>query len=635
MRSKQAHAIAVVLNGQRYSFFSRLIAASVLTVALVWAGLVKAEETTVTHGISTFGTLKYAQDFAHLDYVNPDAPKGGEISIWAQGTFDSMNPYSTKGRAGALTTVFFESLLTGTADEIGSSYCFLCTTMEFPESKDWVIFNIRDDVTFSDGSPLTAKDVKFTYEMFLEQGLPSYRRVLGQQVQGAEVLDPRRIKFIFKPDVPRRDLIEAVGGLPVFSQAWFEQTGAQLDESRMEAAIGSGPYVLDSFDANARIVYRLNPDYWGRNHPFSIGTSNFEKIRIEYFGDSVAAFEGFKAGAYTFRLENFSKTWATQYDFPAIEDGTYFKGELPSGNMATGQSFVFNLLRPKFQDIRVRKAIALMFNFEWSNESLFFGLYARINSFWENSDLAAEGVPTPAEVTLLRPLVDDGLLPESILTETAVDGPVSSARQLDRRNLRAASALLDEASWLVGDDGKRRNDAGEVLSVEFLGVSPSFDRIVNPYVANLVTLGIDAKWTRVDSAQYTARTRAKDFDMTNDSFSMNHEPGAGLKQYFGSDGAETSVFNSASLQDPAVDRLIEIVTRAETKEDLHIAVKALDRVLRSQVFWVPQFYKDVHTVSYLDIYEHPDPLPPFALGYLDFWWLNPEKEAKLKAAGKL
>ncbi|MBV1867506.1 MAG: extracellular solute-binding protein [Marinosulfonomonas sp.] len=635
MRPKQAHAIAVARDQQQISFAGKFVGASFLVVALAWAGLAKAEEITITHGISTFGTLKYAQDFTHLDYVNPDAPKGGEISISAQGTFDSMNPYSVKGRAGALSTVFFEALLTGTADEIGSAYCFLCTTMEYPESKDWVIFNIRDDVTFSDGSPLTAQDVAFTYELFLEQGLPSYRAVLGQQVESAEVLEANRIKFTFKPDVPRRDLIENVGGLPVFSKAWFDSTGAQLDESRMEPAIGSGAYVLDSFDPNARIVYRRNPDYWGANHPFSVGAKNFDKIRVEYFGDFVAAFEGFKAGAYTFRIESFSKTWATQYDFPAIKDGTYFKGELPDGNMASGQSFVFNLLRPKFQDIRVRKAIAMMFNFEWSNESLFFGQYARINSFWENSELAAQGVPTPQEVALLRPLVDDGLLPDSILSEAAVDGPVSSARQLDRRNLRAASALLDEAGWPVGDDGKRRNDAGDVLSVEFLGVSPSFDRIVNPYVANLISLGIDAKLTRVDSAQYTARTRAKDFDITNDSFSMNREPGAGLKQYFGSAGAEQSVFNSASLQDPAVDRLIEIVTRADTKEDLHIAVKALDRVLRAQVFWVPQWYKDVHTVSYLDIYEHPDVLPPFALGYLDFWWLDPEKEAAMKAAGKL
>ncbi|MGR3662867.1 MAG: extracellular solute-binding protein [Paracoccaceae bacterium] len=546
-----------------------------------------------------------------------------------------MNPYSTKGRAGALANVFFESMLTGTADEIGSNYCFICTTMEYPEGKEWVIFNLRDDVTFSDGSQMTAEDIVFTYELFLEQGLPSYRAVLGQQVESAEVLNPTQLKFTFKTDIPTRDLIQNVGGLPIFSKAWFEKTGARLDESRMEAAIGSGVYVIDKIDTNARIVYKRNPDYWGTNHPFQIGISNFDKIRVEYFGDSNAAFEGFKAGAYTFRIENSSKTWATQYDFPAIKDGTFFKGELPAGTIATGQSFAFNLQREKFKDIRVREAIALMFNFEWSNETLFYGLYARINSFWENSELAAIGTPPPAEVAILQPLVDEGLLDASILTDEAVMGPTSSDRQLDRKNLRRASALLDAAGWDVDDDGKRRNAAGKTLDIEFLEVSPAFDRVINPYVENLIALGVNAKLSRVDPAQYTARTRGKDFDMTNDQFAMGYEPGDGLKQYFGSEGADESVFNSPSLKSPAVDKLIEVVMAADSKEKLHIAVRALDRVLRAERFWVPQWFKNTHTVSYLDIYAHPDPLPPFALGYLDFWWVDPDKEAAMKAAGKL
>lgn len=635
MQSQPKQAIAATCNATGSAIRNILIGSSVLAVALVWGNIAPAEEMVQSHGISTFGELKYDSDFKHLDYVNPDAPKGGEISIWSPGTFDSMNPYSTKGRAGSMSTVFFESMLTGTADEIGSSYCFICTTMEYPESKDWVIFNLRDDVTFSDGSSMTAEDVAFTYELFLEQGLPSYRAVLGQQVESAEVLDPYRVKFTFKPDIPRRDLIQNAGGLPIFSKAWFDKTGARLDESRMDAAVGTGAYVIDKIDTNARIIYKRNPDYWGADHPFQIGANNFDEIRVEYFGDSNAAFEGFKAGAYTFRIENSSKTWATQYDFPAVTEGTYFKGELPAGTIATGQSFAFNLQRKQFQDIRVREAIALMFNFEWSNETLFYGLYARINSFWENSELAATGTPTPEEAAILQPLVDEGLLDPSILTDEAVMGPTSSNRQLDRKNLRRASALLDDAGWLVGDDGKRRNAAGETLDVEFLEDSPAFDRVINPYVENLIALGVNASLNRVDPAQYTARTRGKDFDLTTDQFPMGYEPGDGLKQYFGSEGANESVFNSASLKSPAVDKLVEIVTAADTQEDLHIAVRALDRVLRAERFWVPQWFKDVHTVSYLDIYSHPDPLPPFALGYLDFWWVDPDKEAAMKAAGKL
>jgi len=249
---------------------------------------------------------------------------------------------------------------------------------------------MRPEARFSDGTPVTAEDVAFTYELFLNEGLASYRAILGQIVTGVEILGPHRIKYSFADDASRRDAIPIVGGLPVKSKAWFEKTGAKLDESRMEPAIGSGPYVLDSYDINKRITYKRNPDYWGKGLPFNKGRGNFDTIRIEYFADSNAAFEGFKSGAYTFRQENSSKSWATAYDFPALDEGHVIKTLLPDGGMATGQSYVMNLRRDKFNDIRVRQAVGLLFNFEWSNESLFYGQYARINSFWENSELAAE-----------------------------------------------------------------------------------------------------------------------------------------------------------------------------------------------------------------------------------------------------
>ncbi len=609
---------------------------SVLFVALFWAVSSKAQDITTTHGLSNFGTLKYGPDMVNLDYVNPDAPKGGEIAIWSQGTFDSMNPYSTKGRAGALSSVQFESLLTSTADEIGSSYCFICTTMEFPEDRAWVIFNMRDDVKFSDGTPVTAADVVFSYNIMIEQGLPSYRAGMTAVIDNAEAVDTYRVRFNFVADAPKRDAIENAGfSVPIMSQKWFEETGARVDESRMEVAVGSGAYSLDSFKVNERIVYKRNPDYWAVNHPFGIGSNNYDSIRVEYFGDSNAAFEGFKAGAYNFRIENSSKTWATAYDFPAISDGTYFKGELADGNKASTQSFVFNLQREKFSDIRVRQAIGLMFNFEWSNETLFYGLYDRINSFWDNSELAANGAPSSAEIALLQPLVDEGLLPASILQDEAILAPTSSSRQLDRGNLRQASTLLDDAGWAVGDDGIRRNAAGETLDVEFLERSPAFDRIINPFVENLKALGINASLNRVDTAQYTERSRNKDFDMINDNFRVGYEPGGELRQPFGSESAEESLFNSMTLESAAVDRLIDVIEAIEDKEELNVAIKALDRVLRAERFWVPQWYKAVHTVSYLDIFEHPEPLPPFALGQMDFWWVNPEKVAEMKAAGKL
>ena len=353
------------------------MATAVLAIAAAaWAFATRAEEAGVitAHGISTFGDLKYAADFAHLDYVNPDAPKGGEISEWAPGSFDSMNPYSVKGVAGALSSIPYESLLAGTADEIGASYCLLCSTLEYPEDRSWVIFNLRPEVTFSDGTPMTAEDVLFSYETFLTKGLSDFRTVFAETVAGAEVLDPHRIKFTFKPGVPHRDAPADVGGLPIFSRAHYTANKLDLEESSMVPFLGTGAYLLDSMKPGQTLIYKRNPDYWGKDQPLNIGTGNFDRIRIEYFADSTAAFEAFKGGAYTFRVENSSKSWATQYDFPAVQSGAVAKVELPSGTKANGQAFIFNLRRDKFQDPRVREAIGLFFNFEVPNQTLFYGL---------------------------------------------------------------------------------------------------------------------------------------------------------------------------------------------------------------------------------------------------------------------
>ncbi len=633
MKSMPAHSTARTAR-KADSLTSFVLGFGFLIFALFSATLAQGEEKIIkSHGYSFFGDLKYPADFQHLDYVNPDAPKGGEISTWGFGTFDSMNPYSRKGTSGALASAAFESLMSGTADEIGAIYGLLANGLEYPEDLSWVIFDIRPEARFSDGTPVTAEDAKFTYELFLKDGLPSYKAVLAQIVEGAEVLGPLRIKYTFKEDAPLRDRIPMVGGFPIKSKAWFEKTGAGLDESRMEPAIGSGQYVLDSYEVNRWIKYKRNPDYWGNDLPINRGRGNFDFIRIEYFADGNAAFEGFKSGAYTFKLENSSKTWATGYDFPALNDGHVVKKTLPDGGIATGQSFVMNLRRPQFQDMKVREAIAHLFNFEWSNESLFYGQYARVHSFWENSEFAATGKPTPEELALLTPLADK--LPEGILTDEVVMGVTSGMRATDRKNLRAASALLEEAGWIVGDDGLRRNAAGETLKIELLERSPAFDRVVLPFVENLKAAGIDATYNRVDPAQYTDRTRNYDFDVITDQFPMSMEPGSGLKQYFGSETADESVFNSMGIKSEGIDALISHVVNATDKETLKISVKALDRALRAYRFWVPQWYNATHRVAYWDMYEHPETIAPYSLGELDYWWYNAEKAKALKDAGVL
>ena len=611
-----------------------LLLASSAASAQVTDAAAEGGEVIESHAVSTFGDVTYGPDFEHLDYVNPDAPKGGEFSTWGQGTFDSFNPYSSKGRAGLLSSIAYETMLTSTADTIGESYCLLCETVRYPEDKAWVEFDIRPEARFSDGSPVTAQDAVFSYEILREQALPSVRAVLGQQVASAEAVDDNTVRMIFTTDAPMRDRIETAGGLPIFSQAWFEETGARLDESRLEPGIGSGPFLLDSYDINQRIVYRRNPDYWGEDLPINVGRNNYDAIRIEYFSDSLAAFEGFKAGAYTFRQENSSKEWATSYDFPAVQDGTIVKEALPDGTIATSQSYVMNLRRPQFDDPRVREALGLLFNFEWSNETLFYGSYKRMTSFWENTELAARGVPTPEEVAILQPLVDEGLLPESILTDEAVAPPESSPeRSLDRGNLRRASGLLEEAGWVVGDDGLRRKD-GQTLRVDILEDSPTFDRVNNPYLENLRRAGVDARYDRVDPAQYTDRTRGHDFGIITDQFPMSYEPSSALVNYFGSEAAD-DVFNSMGLTSPAVDRLVKVVRAANSQEELTPAVRALDRVLRAERFWVPQWFNDEYWVAYYDMYRYPEPLPPYSLGQIDFWWIDPEAAEALRASGAL
>ena len=594
-----------------------------------------AQGATITaHGIGVFDDLQLPPDFPHLPYVNPDAPKGGEISqaIPNSSGFDNYNPFTFRGRAAVLSSIMLETILTGTADEVGAAYCLLCETLEYPESRDWVIFHLRDDVTFSDGTPLTAEDVLFSYEQLRSKGLSSFRQVIAQQIAAAEVIDPHAIKFTFKPDYPRRDVIQSAGGLPIFSKADFEANARDLEQTMQVPFVGSGPYVFDSADMNRRVTYRRNPDYWGADLPINRGRFNFDRIRFEYFSDYDAAFEAFKAGEYTFRREVSSIIWATRYDFPALNSGAVIKESLPDGNLASGQAWVLNLRRPHWQDIRVRQAIGLMFNFEWSNEALFYGLYSRVNSFWDNSDLAATGIPSEAERALIAPLAAD--LPEGVLTEPAVTAPTSGERQLDRRNMRAAAALLDAAGWTVGPGGMRQNADGRPLQLEILNDSQTFDRVINPFVANLRAIGVDARNVRVDNAEYENRKRTFDFDMISDHLGQSAIPGAGLQQYFGSASAD-DVFNVMGLQNPAIDALISAVERATTRDDMTTAVHALDRSLRALRFWVPQWYNASHFVAYYDQYGRPETLPPLDLGELDFWWFDEDRAAALRASGAL
>ena len=642
-RESTAKTVTFPVGRQRMPFAAAGLLIAALLVSPVFA--VEEEGVIRAHGYSFYGDLTYPEGFEHFSYVNPDAPKGGSISISAQGTFDSMNPFTRRGRAGLLSSSIYESLLESSepmggglvpADVYGEAYGLLAHTVEYPESKEWVIFHMRPEARFSDGTPLTAHDVVFTHNLFLEQGLPSYAQGVSARVIDAEALDDHTVKFTFADGISRRSLIDQVGATPVFSQAWYEETGARLDESRMEISPGSGPYILDSFEVNRRITYRRNPDYWANDLPQNRGRHNFDEIRIEYFADGSAAFEAFKTGEYTFRAENNSRQWATGYDFPALNRGHVLRDELPTGFPPTPTGFVFNLERDFLQDKRVREAISLAFNFEWTNDTLQYGLFQQRASFSQGTRFQADGPPEGLELELLQSLGD--LVPEEVLSEPArVPHASDPARLTDRRNIRAASALLAEAGWEVDNAGVLRNAAGDRMTIEIpvsSAGSATMDSIIETFTQNLQGLGIDARFQRIDPAQHTDRRRNRDYDMIFDQYTAFMDTGTGLHQRFGSEAAD-DVFNPAGLRSELVDAVIDLSLDAPDPETRDAALMALDRVLRYEHFMIPGWFNDTVWVAHWDIFQRPDDTPPFSTGEMDFWWFDEDRAAELRAAGAL
>ena len=430
-----------------------------------------------------------------------------------------------------------------------------------------------------------------------------------------------------------------MGATPVFSKDWFEaDEERRLDEPRLEVAVGSGPYRLDSYEVNRRIVYTRREDYWGADLPYNAGRHNYDEIRLEYFADQTASFEAFKAGEYTFRVESDPKQWATSYAFPRVEQGVVKLEEIEDGSPPNPTGFVFNLGRAPLQDRRVREAIALAFNFEWSNESLLYGLYEPRDSFVEGTHVEAQGVPEGAEREFLESLGD--VVPEALLTsQPRMMHGSDPGRLADRGNLRTASRLLEEAGWIVGEDGVRRNEAGETLSVEMLlpsNIDSSVEGMHETFVRNLRQIGVDASFEKVDPSQYTNLRRERDYDILYSTrYSAFLSTGGGLSQMYGSEEAEFSLFNPAGLASPLVDAIIEASFDAETQEETDVALRALDRALRHEFFVIPTGYIPDHWVAYYDMYEHPEDMPPFDLGHVNFWWVNPDKAQALREAGHI
>lgn len=611
----------------------RGFAVLVLGIAATAAVAENHEAVIESHGISAFGELKYPAGFRHFDYVNPDAPRGGTISFrgtLASQTFDSLNYFILQGEPAQGIERIYDTLMAEAFDEPDSVYGLLAEKIAYPEDRSWVVYTLREGARFSDGEPVTADDVVFTIETLKENGRPAFRFTLDD-VAGAEALNAREVKVTFNEDAQTRDLISQVGLIPILPRHFYETV--DFTKSTLEPPVGSGPYVVARVDAGRSVTYCRNPDYWGGALPVNVGKDNFQCYRYEYFADTTAAFEALKAGVYLFHEEFFSAIWATGYDFPALDKGWVKREVIPDDRPSGAQGFWFNLRRPQYQDRRVREAISLMFNFEWSNETLFYGLYDRTDSFWEGSNMQAEGMAEGEELALLEAFRAD--LPGTVFTEPAQSPPVSTPRKTDRTLVRRANLLLEEAGWIIGDDGLRRNAAGEVLKLTFIEDGPAFERIILPYVENLRLIGVDAAFELIDAAEFQERRERFDYDIITTRFVLPLSPSVELRNLFASRSADApGSFNVSGLSDPVVDALIERVIEAEDRETLNTRVKALDRVLRDKIIWVPNWYKGTHWIAYWDVFGRPETKPPYDRG-IDYWWWEQEKYDALVAAGAL
>jgi microcin C transport system substrate-binding protein len=614
-------------GAQRRAF---LIGAGALgAAAAVRPARLLAEEAE-SHGLSIFGDLKHGPDFRHFAYVRPDAPKGGAFSHQIAATagnqnfdtFNTLNIFVLRGDGAAGMGLTFESLMVRGLDEPDALYGLVAAGVRRSQDGLTYRFRLRPEARFHDGSKLTAEDVAFSIGLLKSKGHPrisqNLLQVRGAEAEGADVV---RIEFA---SGRARDLPLVVAGLPIFSKAYY--ANHDFEAATLEPPLGSGPYKVGKFEVGRYISFERVKDHWAERLPVNLGQNNFDEIRFEYFRDRQVAFEAFKAGIFTFRQEFTARIWATGYDFPAATEGRVKRETIPDRTPSGMQGWFFNTRREKFRDPRIREAIGLAFDFEWTNATVMYGAYTRTASYFENSDLKAAGRPSTEELALLGPF--RGRVPDEVFGEPHTP-PRSDGSGQDRAALRRANDLLREAGCRREGNGMRL-PSGEPLAVEFLDFQPTLQPHTQPFIRNLGLLGIQATSRIVDAAQYQRRTEEFDFDLVTARYSNASTPGEPLRLIFGSLAARTKGSqNLAGIADPAVDALLERIVQAETRPALVAAVRALDRVLRAGRYWVPMWYRGANPVAYWDVFGHPPTPPAFDLGAPATWWYEPEKAKRI------
>lgn len=584
---------------------------------------VLAEEPPKQHGLAMHGDLRYPPGFPHFDYVNPDAPKGGRLRLGVpETTFDSFNPFLVKGNPAAGIGSIYETLMVASADEPFSQYGLLAETVQTPADRSWVLFTLRPEARWHDGKPITPEDVLWTYQTLLDKGQPFFRFYYGS-VDKVEQRGERGVYFHFKAGT-NRELPLILGQLPVLPKHWWATR--TFDAVSLEPPLGSGAYKVGKFEAGRFVEYERVPDYWGKDLPVNRGRENFDVQRYEYFRDATVALEAFKGDQYDFRLENSAKDWATGYDAPPVRDGRIVKQEVPHERPAGMQGFAMNLRRPVFQDARVREALAFAFDFEWANQTLFYGQYTRTRSYFENSELAARGLPGPDELALLEPF--RGKIPAEVFT-TEYQPPKTDGTGNNRENLRRAAELFKAAGWQVAG-GKLAKD-GQPLAFEILLPSAQYERVVLPYKSNLEKIGVSVSVRTVDTAQYKRRMDTFDYDMTLSVFPQSDSPGNEQRDFWGSEAAKREGSrNTIGIQDPAIDALVEKIIAAPDRASLVAACRALDRVLQWGHYVVPNWTIARDRIAYWNRFGMPSVVPKNGF-QLDAWWWDAAKAAALEA----
>ena len=574
-----------------------------------------------------FDDVKYAPDFEHFDYADPNAPAGGEIRLAALGTFDNLNPFILKGNAAAGSGLIYDNLLTGSLDEPFTEYGLLVESIDMPADRSWVEFTLREEARWHDGRPVTVDDVIWTTETLTTKGHPFYRHYYAD-IAAVSQTGPRTVRFTFG-DAVNRELPLIVGQIDVLPKHWWE--GRDFESTTLEPPLGSGPYRIAAVEPGRSITLERVPDYWGRDLAVNRGQNNIDVIRYDYYRDATVAVEAFKAGEFDFRSENNSKEWGTAYDLPDVENGRMIK-ELIDHERPTGmQAFWLNTRRAKFADRRVRHALAHTFDFEWSNANLFYGQYTRTKSFFSNTELASSGLPQGRELAILERWRDR--VPAEVFSR-AYEPPSTDGSGSIRRNLRTARKMLREAGWVVRDGVLTHAENGEAMEIEFLLVAPAFERIVGPVVKNMERLGIAARIRLVDPAQYQNRVNEFDFDVVVSTRGQSLSPGNEQRNYWTTASADVpGSGNLAAVRDPVVDELVDLLIQAPDRDTLVATTRALDRVLLWGHYVIPQWHIRSFRLVYWNKFGRPGIRPKYGLGFPATWWIDQEKAARLEADG--